>query len=264
MTATERQFLAAAAAAPADDQLRLVYSDWLEEQAGDAATAQAEFVRLQVRRAQLQRDDPTRPVPRSAREALLERKYRRKWNGRLHRLLHEIGVPHKVDSRRGFIRGWQYTRGMVGSVTLPADSLTGLFWAVPQLGPVRRVVCTDWPPADPETTTELFFGKSGPKLLALTIYWGFDLDYCAALVGRVPVIDLRALSHRRVTGSLLVRNAGLVARYQPHRKSVVLFPRPYDDGQSVCRLDPHDVWPQYRAEFAELTGYAGEPALYQG
>ena len=56
MSETERAFLLAAAKNPGDDNLRLVYSDWLEEQAGDAMTAQAQFLRLQVARAKSDQD----------------------------------------------------------------------------------------------------------------------------------------------------------------------------------------------------------------
>ena len=43
----EAGFLAAIAAAPADDVLRLVYADWLDEQGDDESTRKAKFLRLQ-------------------------------------------------------------------------------------------------------------------------------------------------------------------------------------------------------------------------
>ena len=45
--ADEAGFLAAIAAAPADDTLRLVYADWLDEQRDEDSTRKANFLRLQ-------------------------------------------------------------------------------------------------------------------------------------------------------------------------------------------------------------------------
>jgi uncharacterized protein (TIGR02996 family) len=53
---------------PADDDLRLVYADWCEEN-GDAE--RAEFIRLQVARWQLPRTDPARWASTEREEALL-------------------------------------------------------------------------------------------------------------------------------------------------------------------------------------------------
>lgn len=53
----EDAFLAAIAAAPADDTPRLVYADWLD----DHADPRAEYVRLEVERHRLTARDPKRP-----------------------------------------------------------------------------------------------------------------------------------------------------------------------------------------------------------
>lgn len=269
MTQTERAFLLAAAAAPGDDALRLVYSDWLEEQPGDAATAHAEFVRLQVARARLVRESPGQPVAATRRERFLEHKYRRSWNGRVHRLLRDLGVPHRVDARRGGIRGWDYCRGMVASLTLPADSLVDLFWAVPQLGPVRRLVVHDWPPVHYYDAMELFFGPQGPKLLTVAFRGGRNPDSLQDLVGRVPIIELKAWGEYRFSrwedmdGFLPV-----VDNFRGHRHEtrtmILIRHQPIADRVGLASIiDPQNIWPQYRAEFAELTGFTDDPTPYR-
>jgi uncharacterized protein (TIGR02996 family) len=56
-TATDTAFLRAILANPDDDAPRLIYADWLDEQ-GDAD--RAEFIRLQIRLARMDSDDPDR------------------------------------------------------------------------------------------------------------------------------------------------------------------------------------------------------------
>jgi uncharacterized protein (TIGR02996 family) len=70
-----RDLLAAAAADPLDDGVRLVLSDWLEEH-GDLD--RAAFVRLQLERARLSAHDP-RDVLLSYDEAALLNRHRRAW-----------------------------------------------------------------------------------------------------------------------------------------------------------------------------------------
>lgn len=48
--------LAAIAASPDDDTLRLAYADWLDEHGGEMDAARAEFIRLSVRRARFERE----------------------------------------------------------------------------------------------------------------------------------------------------------------------------------------------------------------
>jgi uncharacterized protein (TIGR02996 family) len=68
-------------AQPEDENLRLVYADWLEER----GNPRAEFIRVQCALAHDQ------PEPRKAElqvhELQLLKKYRRKWDAPLHRAL---------------------------------------------------------------------------------------------------------------------------------------------------------------------------------
>jgi len=64
---------------PDDDALRLILSDWLEDH-GDEA--QAEFIRVQLRRSRLPLDDPEQPAL-ARREAELLARYSARWAGDL-------------------------------------------------------------------------------------------------------------------------------------------------------------------------------------
>jgi uncharacterized protein (TIGR02996 family) len=93
-------FLQAIAENPQDDELRLVFADWLEEQ---GATARAEFIRAQVELARLPRDAPHRPRLEARAQALLAA-HERAWGGELATLA----------------SGWEFQRGFIVGVTLKA------------------------------------------------------------------------------------------------------------------------------------------------
>lgn len=78
-SANDRAFLEAILEAPDDDAPRLIYADWLDEQ-GEAD--RAEFIRLQVREARMDPDDPERPGVH-ARAEYLGRIHHVEWASRL-------------------------------------------------------------------------------------------------------------------------------------------------------------------------------------
>ena len=78
---------------PDDDTPRLIYADWLEDH-GDEA--QAEFIRVQIRRSRLPLEDPEQPVL-ARREAQLLARYEARWAGDLA----ELAIQWTF--RRGFI-----------------------------------------------------------------------------------------------------------------------------------------------------------------
>jgi uncharacterized protein (TIGR02996 family) len=103
----EDAFLQAIIADPDKDALRLIYADWLEEQ-GDAA--RAEFIRVQVEKAQLPATDPRQTTLR-ARQGQLWADHATAWYGRLPRLR---GISYQ-RFWRGFVSGadvqrWKYYR----------------------------------------------------------------------------------------------------------------------------------------------------------
>src|SRR2546422_418190 len=95
----EQSFIAAICAAPEDDALRLVYADWLEEH---GQQARAEFIRVQVRLANLAEGAPERPAL-TAREHKLLTQHEAEWTAPLRRL----------GARRPY-----FQRGLVYSLTV--------------------------------------------------------------------------------------------------------------------------------------------------
>lgn len=99
---------------PADDALRLVFADLLEEYGGPADVARSEFIRLQVR-------GPADPD----REAELRRDHEREWLG----------------ASREYLSGWSFRRGLVEAVELDAGAFVehaeSLFSENPSLEAVR-------------------------------------------------------------------------------------------------------------------------------
>src|SRR5262245_22646569 len=92
MPSDHAAFLRAIRAAPDDDLPRLIYADYLDEH-GDP---RGEFIRIQIERPRLPRDD-VRRLELKAREDELLRRHREEWEGPLAAV-----VSHAVF-RRGFI-----------------------------------------------------------------------------------------------------------------------------------------------------------------
>jgi uncharacterized protein (TIGR02996 family) len=95
---TDRAFLATVLEAPDDDAPRLIYADWLDEQ---GESDRAEFIRLQVREARMDPDDPERPGVH-ARAEYLGRIHHVEWANRLPQF---EGVHWEVFHRGFFIAG---------------------------------------------------------------------------------------------------------------------------------------------------------------
>jgi uncharacterized protein (TIGR02996 family) len=85
-------FLRAIRAAPDDDLPRLIYADYLD----DHGDPRGEFIRIQIERPRLPRDDPRRPELKGREDELL-RRHREEWEGPLAAV-----VSHAVF-RRGFV-----------------------------------------------------------------------------------------------------------------------------------------------------------------
>ena len=264
MTDTERAFLLAAAADPADDSLRLVYSDWLEEQPGEAMTAHAEFVRLQVTRAKIIRESPGDLVVPTRREQELAQKFQRNWNGRIHRLLNDLGSSLRVDTRSGGIRGWSYCRGMIGSLTVSGRALSEVLPLVRHLGPVRRLVIS----GDPHPTHQVniidLLSRYGRQLHVVEFRGDTLWDQALDAMGSVPVLDLRRVGSLHVTASRVMAAYRAQPWYQAVSRGVTLYTRSIPPHTEVRSVDHHDLWKHHRAEFVELTGYTHEPLRHHG
>jgi uncharacterized protein (TIGR02996 family) len=92
-----RDFMVEIARRPLDDDLRLVFSDWLEDH-GDIDHAR--FIRIQIERASLRKEEPRSIILSYEEKALLHR-HRRRWAAALpewlrSRVRFERGLPGRV------------------------------------------------------------------------------------------------------------------------------------------------------------------------
>src|SRR5262245_7741055 len=143
-SADERAVLIAAIReAPDDDAPRLVFADWLEERGDEASGARAEFIRVQLQRANLPIEDE-RHSELQARELRLLKRWAGVWCGS------HFGFK-KVRFRRGFIEfvhlhltHWLHHRRQLLALEPVRDvRLTG--WGRASEDLVRRVAaCEEW------------------------------------------------------------------------------------------------------------------------
>lgn len=104
----EDALLAAIAADPDNDTVRLAYADWLDERGGEP-NARAEFIRLDTLLARLPDSGRERDATRSRLDQLLCR-----WDLVWHR-----DMPHGFRSLSGYRRGWPYRAVAVASAVRP-------------------------------------------------------------------------------------------------------------------------------------------------
>lgn len=109
-------FLQAILANPDDDQLRLIYADWLEER-GDP---RGEFIRVQMELA------ATKPDPHRAHDLLVREK--------------ELLAAHEEEWVRplgSLLRGWTFRRGFLNEVEMSCGTFLSQAPALFQAAPVR-------------------------------------------------------------------------------------------------------------------------------
>jgi uncharacterized protein (TIGR02996 family) len=126
--------LQAVRASPEDMTLRLVYSDWFEEQ-GDQA--RADYIRLQLPPDGVERGDE-----------LLYR-HRMRWDGAVLRRLNAGPLRGQVHSRKGPVHRWEYRRGFIESITVQPAAFLAHGEELLQIGPIHEVHFirgpVDWP-----------------------------------------------------------------------------------------------------------------------
>jgi uncharacterized protein (TIGR02996 family) len=119
---------------PDNEELRLIYADWLEER----SDPRGEFIRIQCRLARLPREAADL-AELEGREKALWAEHRRTWNAPLHRRLAGTPLRNEVHGRHGLIRSWEYRRGFVEELTVQAEAFVDHGYALFLLGPLRHV-----------------------------------------------------------------------------------------------------------------------------
>src|SRR5688500_3802818 len=116
---SEQPFLEAIRHDPDDDIPRLIYADWLEER----GNPRGELVRIQCELARLPAADERRPALQS-RELLLLNQHAKGWAGPL----------------RAWVSRWEFHRGMIETVRLPAERFLRHAEEIFQVAPLVRNV----------------------------------------------------------------------------------------------------------------------------
>jgi uncharacterized protein (TIGR02996 family) len=115
----EQLFLQAIISNPDDDNLRLVFADWLEDQ---GQCDRAEFIRTQFALANLGESDPRGTTFKARIQELLER-YAEEWLGPL----------------RGWAVHWKFGKGFVEEITVPVQVYLDHVASITRLAPIRRI-----------------------------------------------------------------------------------------------------------------------------
>lgn len=108
---------------PDDMALRLVYSDWFEEQ---GQQPRADFIRASVN------GDENRAA------ALLHR-HRMKWDGLILKRFNAGPLRGKINARHGPVHRWEYRRGFIESLTVQPKALLEHGWDLLALGPIHEL-----------------------------------------------------------------------------------------------------------------------------
>src|SRR5262249_29210059 len=119
----EEAFLLEIFECPADDLPRRVYADWLMDSPDQAGAARGEFIHLQLNLAAIPPGEP-RPTSLVQRERELLQAYGREW-----------GMPFQ----RIGCRCWEYRRGFVEGVGLPASALLTHAAALFRIAPIDEI-----------------------------------------------------------------------------------------------------------------------------
>ena len=136
----QRALWAAIRAAPGDDTPRLVYADWLDDH-GDPA--RAEFIRVQVRLAQLgpdRRKGRKERLPLETREKMLLAAHQERWAGPLCRALAGDGTS---ESPADWLDRLTFHRGFIRVLYLGFGSILRLVSGPTDLEPVDEIDVTD-------------------------------------------------------------------------------------------------------------------------
>jgi uncharacterized protein (TIGR02996 family) len=250
----EQDFIRAAIEQPDDDQLRLVFADWLEEQGTPVSVARAAFVRLQVRRAWLPVEHADRPALVAEESKLLAR-HGRKWNGPIHRMLHEQGLKNAVASRRGLIRSWHHHRGMIGRLRVRAEALDVAAELLFSLGPICWLEITGWTGTNPLPIPEAALSRL--RLVRISGLGARPTPAVLQVLAHLRTVPILHLCGGSFSGRMLQPTLAFVRQHK--RDQVILFGT--DAGSAV--IDPGGKWLKLAWWHSIMTGKWLKPAVYQ-
>lgn len=122
MSADRAAFLQTILENPDDDTARLIFADWLEEQ---GESERATLIRVQCELARLPADNPRHPQYAD-------------WKATEHALL-QAHAKTWAAPLAGLVGGWEFQRGFIDVVTMPATAFLAQGEVLFQLAPVTHV-----------------------------------------------------------------------------------------------------------------------------
>lgn len=174
-------FLQRIRAFPDDDVPRLIYADWLDEQASelppserDPVLARAEFIRIQIALARVAEDDERRSNLLVAERELLDA-YRENWSAAF----------------RGLATGLEFQRGFVEKVTIDPRQYLRRANELFAAGPIRHIKLNEGGASLYTFLQSQYIGR----LSALTVYAAHAGEPLARAIARCSYLsDVRMLS----------------------------------------------------------------------
>jgi uncharacterized protein (TIGR02996 family) len=125
----ELDLLQAVNEAPDDDAPRLAYADFVANGEPDYA----EFIRLQVARSTIERQERAPCAHPSARESELLAKHYAKWGHYIQRYVRDAPIPREDD------QGWLFDRGFIAFVRMDPANFVSLGERLFEMAPVQHV-----------------------------------------------------------------------------------------------------------------------------
>ncbi|HJZ56262.1 MAG TPA: TIGR02996 domain-containing protein [Gemmataceae bacterium] len=155
----EQALLAAICGQPEEDTPRLAFADWLDEQGGEANSARAEFVHLQVEAAALGRT----PHPDMAKPAEVD-----DLTGRADALRKEFLPAWSAGWPPVLARDPAFTRGFVEHVHASGDEVRNELAVARRFEPITGVTLEDEPESFPSFDHPVFMGI---RSLGVSVRW---------------------------------------------------------------------------------------------
>lgn len=124
----EQALLAAVNDAPDEDAPRLAYARYVDNREPDYA----EFIRLQIERARLERELHERVGNPTAREQELLSRHYNKWGRYIQRYLRDAPVPREDD------QGWQFDRGFIAFARMEPENFVALGQRLFDMAPIQH------------------------------------------------------------------------------------------------------------------------------
>ncbi len=170
---TRESFLADVIANPADDAVRLIYADWLED---NGEGERAEFIRVQCELAIPCRHEGRLHHDQCERCNRLRKRERELLVHTADWWINEVAKPlgwkaFNLESRHSLYMTipHEWARGFVAQLTLPAEIWLAHADTLTAAQPIERVTLTTWPDSADHSRMFMWNGESGRRWISIDV-----------------------------------------------------------------------------------------------